>query len=160
MDPALPKYRLHAYKSWNGGVEIAIKNLQCKIPINPKRIKRIILDTLLSEGVRKQGSISVCFVNDKKIKELNLRFLKRSGPTDVISFDLSASTNEIAAEIAISTDTAIKQSKIYHTTHTYETLLYLIHGLLHLVGYDDRTGKDRLKMQRRQEYLCSKYVHS
>ncbi|MCX5697535.1 MAG: rRNA maturation RNase YbeY [Candidatus Omnitrophica bacterium] len=134
-------------------MEIAIKNLQSKIPINPKRIKRIILDTLSSEGVKKPASISVCFVNDKKIKELNLRFLKRSGPTDVISFDLSAGTKEIVAEIAVSTDTAIRQSKIYHTTYTYETLLYVIHGLLHILGYDDRSARQRKLMQEKTESI-------
>ncbi|MCX5714216.1 MAG: rRNA maturation RNase YbeY [Candidatus Omnitrophica bacterium] len=140
-------------------MEIAIKNLQSKIPINPKRIKKAILRTLSSEGIKKPGRISVCFVNDKKIKELNRRYFKKSGPTDVISFDLSEDKNEIVADIAVSTDTAIRQSKIYRTSYSHETLLYVIHGLLHLIGYDDHTQKDRLKMQRKQEFLCSKYVH-
>lgn len=96
------------------------------------------------------------------IRELNLRYLKHNGPTDCISFDLSEKKGELIAEIAVSTDTAVRQSKAFSTSGSYETLLYVIHGLLHLLGYDDNKTEESAIMSQRQENLCSrlyKYVY-
>jgi probable rRNA maturation factor len=126
-------------------VKIIIKNFQKKIPINPKRIKQAILRVLSREGAKKSGEITICFVNDKKIKELNLRFLHKNRPTDVLVFDMQAS-----ADIVISTDTAVRNARIFKTNRFYELHLYLVHGLLHLLGYDDSNRK-QIQLMRRKE---------
>lgn len=102
------------------------------------------------EGLKKSGEITVYFVNDKKIQKLNHKFLKEDYATDVLSFDISLNNKEIMADIVISTDTAIRNAKAFGTTPLYEAHLYVIHGLLHLFGYDDRTKKQKQLMHKRE----------
>ncbi len=101
-------------------------------------------------------------MKDKKIQEINLKYLCKNSPTDVLSFDLSDNQERIFAQIIISVDSALRNAEIFKTTPGYEIYLYAVHGILHLLGYDDQKSKDRLIMQKRQEYLCSKIldVHS
>jgi len=163
----------------SSGVKIIIKNLQNKIIVNRIRIIQSALGVLLSEGVnpvrntksfgkknkisngvKKSGEITISFVNDQKIKELNSRYLGKNDPTDVLAFDITDIAlaplrirRSILADIVISTDTAIRNAQIFKTTPVYELYLYVIHGMLHLLGYDDRTKKDKLAMQKKQELL-------
>jgi len=136
-------------------VKVAIKNLQKRIPINPKRIIKTVLKILSLEGIKKSGEITICFVNDRRIKELNLKYLGKNNPTDVIAFDIAGpnSQNKIFADIVISTDRAIDNAGAFHTTPLFELYLYVIHGVLHILGYDDKTKKDRLIMRQKEESL-------
>ncbi len=98
------------------------------------------------------------FVNDRKIKELNLKYLGRDNPTDVIAFDLAGqnSKDKIFADIVISTDRAIDNAGAFNTTPLFEVYLYIIHGVLHILGYDDRTKKDTLVMRKKEADLLKK----
>ena len=129
---------------------IIITNLQKKISISPGRIKKAVLNAILKEGVKKSGEITVCFVTDVLIKKLNLKYLRHSGPTDVISFDISDDSKEFMADIVVSADTAIRNALIYNTTPKQEILLYAIHGILHLIGYDDSNPKQRMIMRKKE----------
>lgn len=133
-------------------------NLQKKIPVSPKRIKETVLRTFASEGVKKSGAITVCFINDKRIRQLNLRFFGRNRPTDVIAFDFGPGDpgDEALAEIAVSTDTAIANAEIFKTSAVYELYLYVVHGILHILGYEDKNLKERAKMQRKAEKILTK----
>jgi probable rRNA maturation factor len=139
-------------------VKIIIKNFQNKIPISPKRIKITILEALDSESVKESGDITVCLVNDKKIKELNRKYLQRNNPTDVLAFNLTGrrSSGKIFADIVVSTDTAIRNAKIFKTNPLYEVYLYIIHGLLHILGYGDKNTKQRKMMQEKADNIIKK----
>ena len=132
--------------------KITIKNLQKKIPIYPTRIKTAVLKVFACESKDLSLDITVSFVNDKKIRELNRKFLSINCPTDVLAFDLSASgdKNNLTADLIISTDTAAKNAKIYGSSTQSELRLYAIHGALHLLGYDDRTLKDSNLMREKE----------
>ena len=105
--------------------------------------------------MNKPAEISVAFVTDKRIKKLNQKYLGHDCSTDVISFNISENPSELVADIVICTETALRNAKIYKTTPRYEIDLYVAHGLLHLLGYDDRsTGK--VKLMRKAE---TRYVH-
>lgn len=131
-----------------------------------------------SESVKKSGEITILFVNDGEIKRLNLRYLGKNNPTDVIAFDITEPFNtefrklksyssasggktvkknfiraNLFADIVISTDRAIANAKTFKTTPLYELYLYVIHGVLHILGYDDKRKIDRLIMRKRQDYL-------
>ncbi len=138
-------------------MKIIIKNYQKKIPIYPKRIKEIILKVLSQEGRKPSGQITICFVDDKRIKALNLRYLHKNAPTDVLSFDLSEAKGQgpICADIVVSADTAAGNARAFKTTTSVELKLYVIHGLLHLLGYNDRTPKNKILMRKKE----SQYVN-
>jgi probable rRNA maturation factor len=137
-------------------VRITLKNLQNKLPIHSKRIKKLILKVLKGEKVKKSGWINICFVDDPQIKKFNAKFLKTKSSTDVLTFDLSdkKKDNIILADIMISAQTALKQAGNFKTTPNYELSLYAVHGILHILGFNDQT-RAQIKLMRKKE---SQYV--
>jgi len=136
-------------------VKITIKNLQNKVPVNPKRIIKTVQKVLLREGIKKSGEITVCFVNDKKIKALNSKYLNRNNPTDVIAFNITDAEDKrnIFADIAISADSAVANARAFKTTPLFELYLYVVHGVLHILGYDHRKKSDQLLMRKKEEQI-------
>ena len=97
--------------------------------------------------------MSLVFVTDQKIQSIHKKYLKRNTPTDVITFDLREGRKRkrvMDGEIVISAQTALRQAKEYGTTPFEELVLYAIHGVLHLLGYDDYSPAD-IKRMRAQE---------
>ena len=97
----------------------------------------------------------IVFVTDSQIKSLNKKFLKRRYTTDVLAFDLSskespARRKNIEGEIIISADTAIKNARIFQTSPHRELVLYIIHGILHLLGFDDHRPTDVKQMRKKE----------
>ncbi|OGX18212.1 MAG: rRNA maturation RNase YbeY [Omnitrophica WOR_2 bacterium RBG_13_44_8b] len=137
-------------------MKIIIKNFQNKIPVSPARMKQLILKALSCEGTKKSGEITVTILSDKRMRALNLKYLHRDEPTDVLAFDLSAKPRTLIADIIVSSDTAVRNAGIYKTTPSYELNLYLIHGVLHLLGFDDNAPKGARIMRAKEE----KYVHT
>ncbi|MBU3958347.1 MAG: rRNA maturation RNase YbeY [Candidatus Omnitrophica bacterium] len=138
-------------------MKITIRNLQKKALIHPKKIKKIALNTLSLEGIKNSGEIAIYFVSDKEIRKLNLKYLDRDAPTDVIAFDLSepAISDNIFADIFISTDTALVNAGTYKTSLSQELCLYVIHGLLHLLGYDDKRLRQRQMMDKKANHILT-----
>jgi probable rRNA maturation factor len=136
-------------------VKITIINLQNKVPVNSKRVKKTVQKVLSSEGIKKSGEITVCFITDREIRALNRKYLGRNNPTDVMAFNLSGPQGQgkICADIAISTDTAIHNAAIFGTSPLFELYLYVIHGVLHILGYDDKTKNEQLIMRKKEKFL-------
>jgi probable rRNA maturation factor len=137
-------------------VKITIRNLQKTIPINPKKIKEIILEILSGESAASCGQINVCFVSDKEIRKLNWKYLGQNTATDVLAFDLSDKKNEIIADIFVSTEKAVANAKLFKSTPFSENHLYVIHGLLHILGYNDSTEKETLAMRQKEKKYLSR----
>ncbi len=92
-----------------------------------------------AEAVLKDKKVVVALVDDKTIAQLHQRFLDKPGPTDVLSFP--------HGEIVVSGDTARREAERRGLKPLHELLLYVVHGALHLKGYDDRQPKDRARMR-------------
>ncbi len=125
-------------------LKLNIKNRQKKVSFSQEIVKKIILAALKSKKAKKPTEIDLLFTNDKEIKEFNLLYLGENCPTDVIAFDVS---------IAISADTAVRNAKIYQTSPIYELYLYVAHGILHILGYDDNTKVKQRTMQAKAEKI-------
>jgi len=98
-------------------------------------------------GLTSLAEIDVVLVSDRKISELHRRFLQIDGPTDVITFQ--------HGEIFISVETAQQQAKTHRTSLASELRFYLVHGLLHLQGFDDHRTSDRRRMFAAQERILA-----
>lgn len=122
--------------------------------IHPRKIRNLIRKILKGERIKKSGWINICFVDNALIKKCNARFLKKNSSTDVLAFDLGGKET-ILADIMISTDSAVKQAPVFKTSAPYELLLYVAHGILHILGYRDST-KNQIKLMRKKE---REYVH-
>ena len=112
---------------------------------------------LKGEGIQESGWINICFVNNQQIKKLNAQFLKINSATDVLAFNLSdkKNTGTILADIVISAQESRNQARNFKTTPDYELSLYVVHGLLHILGFNDHTPRE-IKLMRKKE---SQYVH-
>lgn len=139
-------------------VRITIQNLQKKVFVNPQKIKKIISKVLKKESVKSKGEVTISFINDVLIHRLNKKYLKKNFSTDVLTFDIAnpKEKGKLYADILISAETALRNAKIFKTTTAYELSLYSIHGMLHLLGYDDHSLKNQ-KVMRKKEL---EYVHT
>lgn len=137
---------------------IQIKNLQKIKKINQAKIRqktRKIFKILKVDGVY----VSLVFCGNNFIRKINRRYLKRNRATDVICFPLKDEfTPGFLGEIVISVEEAAKNADIYKTSFDSELTLYIIHGVLHLLGWRDYTKRERLKMERKQEEILKKLI--
>jgi len=128
-------------------MKVNIKNLQDKLKLKIPKIKKTVKRIFKLSGIKRKGELTICLVDDKQIKELNLLYLGRYSPTDVLSFNLTGNNQEFLADIIISVETAMRNAKIFKKALLDELNLYIIHGILHLFGYDDKTPKEKKIMQ-------------
>ena len=102
---------------------------------------------VLRESEFTSAMISLAVVNDSTIRELNRQFLNHDWPTDVLSFALQDDGDHLEGEVIISADTAATSAAELGCTPAAEQLLYVIHGMLHLIGYRDKTPTEAREMR-------------
>jgi probable rRNA maturation factor len=136
---------------------ISVRNLQRKIPVNVvdlERFARKAVDRCLGLSRDKKTSltqaseISVLIVSDRKMAMLHRQFMNEAGPTDVITFQ--------HGEIFISAETAQRNARRFENTLAHELRLYVVHGLLHLHGFDDHDDVSMRKMEAVQRKILAK----
>ncbi len=102
----------------------------------------------------READVSLAIVDDPTIHRINREFLQHDYPTDVLSFLLERSADRLEGEVIASADTAIGSAARYGWAPADELLLYVIHGTLHLVGYDDLAPEPQVTMRERErDYL-------
>lgn len=123
---------------------ISIRNLQRKVAVDLARLRES--SPQIAERVGEMpNDIAVLLISDARMSSLHGEFLREEGPTDVITFE--------HGEIFISAETAQRNARRFRHSLTREIQLYIIHGLLHLNGYDDRTPRQAMRMKRAQEKI-------
>ncbi|HXG10301.1 MAG TPA: rRNA maturation RNase YbeY [Gemmataceae bacterium] len=131
---------------------IAIACPQEAVPVDRGFIRQVVRTVLEGEGV-KDAEISVAFVDNPTIHRLNQRYLQHDEPTDVLSFPLSEpNARRLAGELVIGAEVARAQAEDRGHDVQAELALYVIHGLLHLCGYDDKTEKAAAQMRQRERH--------
>jgi probable rRNA maturation factor len=135
---------------------ITVCNRQRSIRVDTANLQDFaerVLEASFQLHVKKEDRISnvselnVILVSDRRIAELHQRFMNLRGPTDVITFQ--------HGEIFISVDMARRNGRRLGTSFGHEVRLYLTHGLLHLLGYDDKNPVAAIEMERVQERLIA-----
>ena len=137
--------------------QIAVRNLQRKVSVDvvdlekfAQKAVKLCLDLPRKKEIEleKLPQISVLIVSDRKIAELHRQFMNEPGPTDVITFQ--------HGEIFISAEMARRNSGRFANPLARELRLYIIHGLLHLHGFDDRDPASARKMEAAQRKMLAK----
>jgi probable rRNA maturation factor len=132
------------------GVRVAISNRQRRLKIDARRLAEITEGAL--ELVHDRTTqLGIVLVDDAAIARLNTQYHDTPGPTDILSFDYGAGEGELI----ISVEHAITQARRFHTTPARELTLYVVHGILHLHGYDDRTPRECRRMRMAERKLMS-----
>ena len=149
--------------------EIHLSNRQQLLPINDEQIREIVKTVLDQEAVV-QAEIVVALVDDAAIHVVNREHLQHDYPTDVISFlydaevvgnlpesGLRGQNLQIDGELVVSTETAVRESEVYGWDAFDELRLYLVHGLLHLCGYDDLCDSEQAIMRNRERAILKNW---
>ncbi len=138
-------------------MEIQIQNRQKKIKINKSSLKRVIL--LLSRELDLQDKeLSVVLVDDSQMAELNQQYRHIDGPTDVLAFPMQEGddaefTGGMLGDIVISLETTRRQAEQAQHPWEKEMHILLIHGLLHLIGYDHLDESQAVEMRQMEGKL-------
>lgn len=127
-------------------LDIEIDDQQIALSVDQQRLAHLLNKIAADHGFS-AGEVSVILVDDVTIHRVNREHLQHDYPTDVISFVFEATGSHLEGEILVSTDTAIRESSEGGWDAGDETLLYCIHGMLHLVGMDDIEDIDRREMR-------------
>jgi len=143
--------------------KIEITDLQDHVHLDKKLILQVIRRVIKEEG-RSAKSLSVVLTDNRHIRDLSREYLGHDIHTDVISFPLedldwptSQTNGGINGEIIASAERAYQQALAMNIDPQAELLLYLVHGLLHLIGYDDRNPQDAKRMHEREEDLLEQF---
>jgi rRNA maturation RNase YbeY len=127
-------------------------------PLSGRRIAGICRKVLRSE--KSEGGIAVILADDTAIRDLNRRFLGKDRPTDVLAFTLGKVPGEIWGEVYISVPRARAQAVDYRVPFEEELARLVIHGILHLTGYDDSSVTQQQEMRNREDYFLKQLFSS
>jgi len=123
---------------------IAVKNLQKKFSVPEKLIRQAAQKAL--RKLKSNRDISIVLVSPKRMRGINKKYLNHDYVTDVLSFDLG----DEAGEIVICPQVASVNARHHQTSTQHEIMLYVVHGILHLAGFDDKSETDK-KIMRKME---------
>ncbi|OPX28479.1 MAG: rRNA maturation RNase YbeY [Candidatus Omnitrophica bacterium 4484_171] len=135
-----------------------IKNLQRIRRIKQAEIRQKT-EKILKILKANNAYVSLVFCDNCFIKKLNRRYFKRNRTTDVISFPLKDKfAPGFLGEIVISVEKAVSNAALYNSSVDNEIILYIVHGILHLLGWRDYTKKERIKMEKKQQRILKKIM--
>ena len=136
--------------------EILVRNQQQQ-PVDEIRLIKTSRRSLQFEGFDRPSELSILLVDDKEMRRLNLEYRRLDKPTDVLSFSQLEGVTPLAADapvplgdVVISVDTAMRQAAEHAHSVGDEMDLLIVHGILHLLGYDDETDEGAEEMKRRE----------
>jgi rRNA maturation RNase YbeY len=120
---------------------------------NSIKFKQLLNKLAVSEN-RKLADINYVFCSDNYLLEINKKYLNHNYFTDVITFDYSEN-NKISGDIFISIDTINDNAKRFETDSTTELHRVMIHGALHLIGYNDKSNEDKKLMTQKEDFYLN-----
>jgi len=145
-------------------IVITIQNRQRTRRVDVALLRRITRSLLADQLELAEVELGFNLVADEEMTRLNEGFLQHEGSTDVITFDYAepksrnSKPGAIHGEIFVCVQEAIRQAKRFRTTWQSEVVRYIVHGVLHLLGHDDKRAKTREKMKREENRLVAKLV--
>lgn len=134
---------------------VAVSNRQRRVRVSTPRLRATAEAALRALG-RADLHVDVTVVDDPAIRRLNARYLRRRTTTDVLAFDLEApGPSRLMGEVIVCADTARRQARRVGVSVALELDLLVVHGLLHLAGWDDHEPREaRLMHEREREILA------
>jgi probable rRNA maturation factor len=134
--------------------DISVRNLQRKVHVNVVELQNFAAKAMPrclqlhkqnETDLRKLHEVFLWLISDRRMASLHRKFMHQTGPTDVLTFQ--------HGEIFISVETAKKHARAFGNSLASELRLYIVHGLLHLHGFDDQTQAGARKMERAQSKI-------
>jgi probable rRNA maturation factor len=136
-----------------GAIEVEISDTQGHLRVEPHELAALVRAVLTAEG-HGRASLSIALVDQSTIRAINRSHLGHDWPTDVISFPLpEPEVPTVAGELIVSAEMAALTAAELGVDPRDELALYIVHGLLHLCGYDDLSEAGAAAMRRREDEL-------
>ena len=121
---------------------------------NKMHIRKWIVQTIQSEG-KNLREINVILCSDEYLLAINQQYLQHDTYTDIITFDHSDDTKKVMGDIFISIERVNENAKKFNVTEQNELHRVMIHGVLHLLGYGDKSDKEKAIMTEKENYYLS-----
>ena len=145
-------------------MEVLISNRQKLLEVDLEQVREVAIEIMKFEASPENAELSIVFCDDDFIQKLNKDYRGKSEPTDVLSFPIDEENFEpeirLLGDIVISVETALRQADSLKHPPMLEIVFLLIHGLLHLHGYDHILKVPRRRMRDREvtifRHLCDK----
>jgi probable rRNA maturation factor len=135
-------------------IRVPIANQQTTLPIDEDRLARAAR-MILEEASIGEAEVSIAVVDDPAMHAMNRRYLDHDCPTDVLSFLLEQSADGFFGQVIVNADVARTEAERFGWPAADELLLYVIHGVLHLVGHNDAGEEELAEMRAREgEWLA------
>ena len=122
-----------------------------KFKVKDLRKKKIWLNSISKNEGKEIGNLNFLFVDDKEMLKYNKKYLQHESYTDIITFDNSLN-NKIAGDIVISLERVNENAKYYQVSYNYELERVMAHGLLHLLGYNDKNKEEKIIIRKKENY--------
>jgi len=121
---------------------------------NPESLK-VWLKNVIRHEQKYVGDIVYIFTGDKYLHSINLDFLNHDTFTDIITFDTSEDAEVISGEIYISAERVTDNAGLLNKDFQEELSRVLVHGVLHLIGYGDKTPEEKTEMTAKEDYYLN-----
>lgn len=135
-------------------INVEFNNQQNELEISQEMLellKKVVITAAELEGYS-GGEVSIAFVSNQKIKELNTKYRDKNEATDVLSFPIDA---EMLGDIIISASRAAEQAEEYGHSLKRELAYLTVHGMLHLFGYDHHSAEEKKEMRQKEERVLT-----
>lgn len=123
-----------------------------------KRLNNSWLKLVAESEIKKLGNINIIFCSDNYILDVNVKYLGHDYFTDIITFDY-CEKDILSGDLFISIDTVRDNAEFYKTEFNDELNRVIVHGLLHLIGYDDHTPEEQKIMREKENYYLELRNH-
>lgn len=137
---------------------VRVVNAQREAPVPLIRMTRLARRAIRRLRIRAPGTLAIAFIDSRRMRRLNKRFLRHDRPTDVLSFRYDG--EPIVGDIVIAPAQARAYARRHGIPYAEELSRYVVHGLLHWLGHEDRTAAERRKMRVMEERLLERNVRA
>lgn len=134
--------------------KIGFNNIDINSNLKNKKQIRSWLEAVTRKEKKKIGNIDFNFCTDEHLLAINIRYLNHNFYTDIITFDFSEN-GIVSGDIYISLERVKENAKTHHTVYSNELMRVLVHGVLHLCGYKDKTRKEAALMREKEDHYLS-----
>lgn len=129
-------------------------NEDIKFDLKGRALNNKWLKMVAESEIRRLGEVNIIFCSDNYILDVNMKYLQHDYFTDIITFDY-CEKNVLNGDLFISIDSVRDNAEFYHTEFEDELNRVMVHGVLHLIGYDDHTPEDIAVMRSKEDYYLN-----
>ena len=125
-----------------------------KFVLKGKLLNNRWLKMVVESEIKKMGDLSIIFCSDRYILDVNIKYLQHDYFTDIITFDY-VEGDVLSGDLFISIDSVRENASFYGAEFLVELRRVMVHGVLHLIGYDDHTPQEQKTMRSKEDYYLS-----